>query len=59
VDTGGRVYDYRVLSGALDPATRDTLNNVLLFSAFAPARYFDQPIPGSVVMSFTGVSVKG
>jgi hypothetical protein len=53
------VYDYRVLSGALDPATRDTLNNVLLFSAFAPARYFDQPIPGSVVMSFTGVSVKG
>jgi len=59
VDTHGRVYDYKVLSGNVDAQTRDALDNVLLFSVFEPARYFDQPVLGTAVMSFTGVSVKG
>jgi hypothetical protein len=59
VDGHGRVYDYRVLSGEMDGQSRIALDNVLLFSVFEPARYFDQPVRGSVVMSFSGVSVRG
>ena len=59
VDRQGRVYDYRVLSGQTDEHTRASIDNLLLFSVFAPARSFDQPVRGSVLMSFSGVSVKG
>jgi hypothetical protein len=59
VDRHGRVYDYRVLSGELTEQSRASLDNLLLFSVFSPARYFDQPVRGSVVMSFSGVSVNG
>lgn len=59
VDTHGRVYDYKVLSGAVDTQTRQSIDNLLLFSVFTPARFFDQPVRGSALMSFSGVSVKG
>jgi hypothetical protein len=59
VDSHGRVYDYKVLSGAVDAQTRDAINNLLLFSVFSPARSFDQPVRGTALMSFSGVSVKG
>ena len=59
VDSNGRVYDYKVLSGAVDAQTRDAINNLLLFSVFSPARSFDQPVRGTALMSFSGVSVKG
>jgi hypothetical protein len=35
------------------------LENTLLFSLFEPARSFGAPVRGTVVMSFSGVSVKG
>jgi hypothetical protein len=59
VDSHGRVYDYRVLSGAVDSQTRQSIDNLLLFTVFKPARFFDQPVRGTTVMSFSGVSVKG
>ena len=59
VDSHGRVYDYRVLSGAVDSQMRDSIENLLLFSVFSPARSFDQPVRGTALMSFSGVSVKG
>lgn len=59
VDRHGRVYDYKVLSGVADEQTRASIGNLLLFSVFAPARAFDQPVRGSVLMSFSGVSVRG
>jgi anti-sigma factor RsiW len=59
VDSHGRVYDYKVLSGAVDAQTRDAITNLLLFSVFSPARSFDQPVRGTALMSFSGVSVKG
>ena len=59
VDRSGRVYDYRILSGEADQQTRADIGNMLLFSVFAPARSFDQPVRGSVLMSFSGVSVRG
>jgi anti-sigma factor RsiW len=59
INNAGRVYDYRVVSGELTPATRSQLDNTLLFSLFEPARSFGEPVRGTVVMSFSGVDVNG
>jgi hypothetical protein len=59
VDGQGRVYDYKILSGQVDAEARGAIDNLLLFSVFAPARSWDQPVRGTTVMSFSGISVKG
>jgi anti-sigma factor RsiW len=59
VNDEGEVYDYRIVSGPDDKATRLQVENLLLFSFFEPARFFGQPVRGLAVISFTGVSVKG
>ena len=55
----GEVYDYRIVSGPTDSATRSQVENLLLFSKFEPARFFGQPVRGLAVLSFSGVSVRG
>jgi hypothetical protein len=55
----GDVYDYRIVSGPTDEATRSQVENLLLFSKFEPARFFGQPVRGLAVLSFSGVSVRG
>ncbi len=55
----GRVYDYRIISGIADSKTRSQLEDTLLFSVFSPAQVFGQPVRGTVVLSFAGVSVRG
>lgn len=59
VNGEGRVYDYKIVSGNADLKTRSQLKDTLLFSVFAPARVFGQPVPGTVLLSFSGVSVRG
>ena len=59
VNEAGEVYDYRILSGPVNEATRSQVENRLLSGCFAPARFFGQPVRGLVVLSFTGVSVRG
>ena len=59
VNDQGEVYDYRILSGPNDPATRSEVENLLLFSVFEPATFFGQPVRGLAVLSFSGVSVRG
>ncbi|MGA3033649.1 MAG: zf-HC2 domain-containing protein [Terracidiphilus sp.] len=59
VNDAGQVYDYRILSGPVDDATRSQVENLLLFSRFEPARFFGQPVRGLAVLSFSGVSVRG
>jgi hypothetical protein len=59
VDRQGRVYDYKVLSGQVDENARESIDNLLLFSVFSPARSWDQPVRGTTLMSFSGISVKG
>ena len=59
VNDAGEVYDYRIVSGPTDAATRSQVENLLLFSRFAPARFFGQPVRGLAVLSFSGVSVRG
>jgi Putative zinc-finger len=59
VNGEGRVYDYKIVSGNADNKTLSKLKDTLLFSVFAPARVFGQPVPGTVLLSFSGVSVPG
>jgi len=59
VNGAGQVYDYRIVSGPSDEATRAQVENLLLCSRFAPARFFGQPVRGLAVLSFSGVSVRG
>lgn len=59
VNGSGQVYDYRIVSGPTDAATRSQVENLLLVSVFEPARFFGQPVRGLAVLSFSGVSVRG
>ncbi len=55
----GEVYDYRLVSGPTDAATKAQVENMLVLSRFEPARFFGQPVRGLAVLSFSGVSVRG
>lgn len=59
VNGDGAVYDFRIVSGPNDAATRAMIENMLLVSKFEPARFFGQPVRGLAVLSFSGVSVRG
>jgi hypothetical protein len=59
VDAQGRVYDYDIVSGPSDAATRAELETLLLSSKFQPAQWFGQPVRGVAVLSFSGVDVQG
>jgi Putative zinc-finger len=59
VNSEGTVYDYRIVSGPDDAATKSQVENMLVLSRFEPARFFGQPVRGLAVLSFSGVSVHG
>ncbi len=59
VNEEGLVYDYKIISGNTDNKTRGQVENMLLLSVFAPAQVFGQPVRGTVLLSFSGVSVPG
>lgn len=59
VNGDGLVYDYRIVSGPSDAATRAQIENLLVLSYFEPARFFGRPVRGLAVLSFSGVSVRG
>jgi hypothetical protein len=60
VDANGRVQDYRILS---DPNQLHDLphpvKNMLIFTTFRPATSMGMPRPGTAVLSFSKISVKG
>jgi len=60
VDANGRVQDYRILS---DPDKLQDLphqvKNMLIFTTFRPATWMGTPRPGTAVLSFSKISVKG
>ncbi len=59
VNDSGQVYDFNIISGPNDAATRSEVENLLLQSVFAPAKFWGQPVRGIAVLSFSGVSVRG
>ncbi|GGA78952.1 hypothetical protein GCM10011507_32760 [Edaphobacter acidisoli] len=58
VNEQGRVYDYDIVSGPVDPAVRVQIENQLLISVFQPASVFGAPARGRVVLTFSGISVR-
>ena len=60
VDANGRVQDYRILS---DPDKLQDLphqiKNMLIFTTFRPATWMGSPRPGTAILSFSKISVKG
>ena len=59
VNSAGRVYDYKIVSGPEDPAVQTQIADHLLLSVFEPARIFGEPIRGRAVVTFSGISVQG
>jgi Putative zinc-finger len=59
VNGSGQVYDFRIVSGPNDAATRSQVESLLVSGVFEPARFFGQPVRGLAVLSFSGVSVRG
>lgn len=59
VNADGRVYSYRVLSGALDGAAEQVLRERMVSGVFQPARILGEPVRGKVVLTFADVEVHG
>ncbi|WP_160115248.1 anti-sigma factor family protein [Bryocella elongata] len=59
VDTHGRVYDYSIVAGPRDQDTSVQIERNLLTSVFQPATLFGVPVKGHVVVTFSGISVRG
>jgi Putative zinc-finger len=59
VNDSGRVYDYNIVSGPTDNAVQTQVANQLLLSVFEPAKVFGGPVRGRVVLTFSGISVRG
>jgi hypothetical protein len=59
VNSQGRVYDYKIVSGPEDASVQTQIAGQLLLSVFEPARIFGAPVRGRAVVTFSGVSVRG
>ena len=59
VNTQGRVYDYVIVAGPKDATVQRKVEENLLASMFKPATAFGVPVPGHVVITYTGVSIRG
>ncbi len=59
VNEKGRVYDYNVVSGPMDSAVQSQVVDQLVMSVFQPASVFGSPVRGRVVLTFSGVLVRG
>jgi hypothetical protein len=59
VNSQGKVYDYNIVSGPADAAVRKQVVDQLLMSVYQPASVFDAPIRSRVVLTFSGISVRG
>jgi hypothetical protein len=59
IDANGRVQDYRILSGSENPRDVHELKSMLILSTFRPATWMGSPRPGTAILSFSKISVKG
>ena len=59
MNSEGRVYDFRIVSGPSDPTTKSQVEDLLVSSVFEPAHLFGHSVRGLAVISFSGVSVHG
>ena len=59
VNARGQVYDYRIVSGPVNSEVHAQVADRLLASVFRPASVFGMPIRGHIILTYSGVSVRG
>jgi hypothetical protein len=59
IDSTGRVYDFTIVSGPQNDAVVTQVTGQLLGSVFQPASAFGVPVRGRVVVTYSGISVRG
>jgi hypothetical protein len=59
IDANGRVQDYRIIAGSQNPKDIHELRNMLILTTFRPATWMGMPRPGTAILSFSKISVKG
>lgn len=59
IDEQGKVYDYKIVAGDTNPRVRVQVEQNLLSSVFKPATVFGAPVRGEVMLTYTGISVRG
>jgi hypothetical protein len=60
VDANGRVQDYRILSKPDELSDLPhPIKNMLIFATFRPATWLGTPRPGTAILSFSKINVKG
>jgi len=59
IDAGGRVTNYRILSGEQTPEMMERLDRIMYFSLFQPATMFGRPTDGRIILSLRRITVRG
>jgi len=59
VNAAGKVYNWSIVSGDADQKTLDQVRDQLMLQVYEPARMFGEPVRGQVLVTFSGVQVKG
>ena len=59
VNSEGQVYDFNIVSGPESTTVHNQIVDQLLMSVFEPASVFGAPVRGRVVLTFSGISVRG
>lgn len=59
INAQGRVFDYTIVSGPQDATVLNQVRDRLLLCVFEPARVFGTAVRGRVLITFSGVSVRG
>ena len=59
VNASGRVQNYEIVSGPDNEKVRSQLNRKFLFTNFPPAHELGHRAPGSSIISFSHINVKG
>src|SRR5436305_1415146 len=59
VDASGKVQNYEIVSGPDNEKVRSQLNRKFLFTNFSPAYELGQRAPGTSIISFSNIKVKG
>lgn len=59
ISAEGKVYNWNIVSGPGDARTRDAIQNDLMLQIYEPSRMFGLPVRGRVLITFSGVLVRG
>jgi anti-sigma factor RsiW len=59
VNAEGKVYNWNIISGPVDERTRAAVQDDLMLQVYEPSKMFGEPVRGRVLVTFSGVLVRG